>query len=326
MNSEFNQPNQGMNQIPQNNSSNQNDEYLQRIKNQYNQNLNNNQNNDSEKVDYEVKKSFVKDKMFYPSKKDEEIIRILNTFQENKTPFDDIAYFHFIKIGYNYHTLYCPKHNDGEKCPLCEKSEKLSTAPTKEEKDKSYLWKAKKYYMVKILDTLEPYKGVKIWRIPHHSKGKGDYDKIIALYGDWGILDDPYNGRNIKISMQPKQGKSNKYTPISIGPVPNTSPIAQQQENLEKIKNEVLSLHWKDVFTFYEKPNIFLKDESRFIPYDEYLNLFAQGRAPQWDGTNKKFFIPLPINNETPLDINNNQQINNTQGSTMSFNGDNIKF
>lgn len=259
------------------------EEKLKKIKEDYEKTK---KTNSFEKKDTKALGEFVKKKNYFPSK---EVEKIRLVTLDGKTIYDETGHFHVMKVNGKFETLYCPKHNDGEECPLCEKYETLIKSEDENQKKEAYQYKAKKYFMVKLLDRNKQEDLIKIWRIPFNSKGQGDMDKLIALYdSDSGLIHDLDTGRDIKITMT--KNESGKYKPLGYIPL-DKSPISQREENKLKIIEDYNSFTWRDVFMIYDVKEFWVKDENRFIKHKEYLQLLANGKFIAWDSLNKKMVI-----------------------------------
>jgi hypothetical protein len=193
--------------------------------------------------------------------------------KEGDTPFDE-GYWHSLKVGGKWKKIYCRKHNDGEECPLCNVSEELwkdwKEKGDKGDKELSNQYKAKRFYLTRLIDRNKEGDGVKFWRFPHNFKGEGALDKMIPIFTKKGDITDPREGRDLTIIL----GRDNKgYTKI-------TSVMSEDPDVLTDPKGENAKswmaddTSWKDVYS---------------APPLEYVQLIADGETPVWDKNLERF-------------------------------------
>lgn len=193
--------------------------------------------------------------------------------KEGDTPFDE-GHWHTIKVGGKWRKIYCRKHNDGEDCPLCNTVDELWSSwketGNKEDKELANSYRARKFYLARVIDRDNEADGVKFWRFPHNFKGEGIFDKLIPIFTKKGDISDPREGRDLTIIL----GRDNKgYTKVtsimSEDPGVLTDPKSPQAK--EWMSDET---SWKDV---YSSPSL------------EYVQLIAEGETPVWDKNLEKF-------------------------------------
>jgi hypothetical protein len=193
--------------------------------------------------------------------------------KEGETPFDE-GHWHSINVGGKWRKIYCRKHNDGEHCPLCEVSTELwnsfKETGNADDKTLSNSYKARKYYITRLINRDKEEDGVKFWRFPHNFKGEGALDKIIPIFTKKGDITDPREGRDLTIIL----GRDNKkYTKI-------TSIMSEDPGVLTDPKSDSAKTwmgddtSWKDVYSAQ--------------PLD-YVQLIADGETPVWDKNLEKF-------------------------------------
>lgn len=193
--------------------------------------------------------------------------------KEGETPFDE-GHWHSIKVGGKWRKIYCRKHNDGEHCPLCEVSDDLwndwKEKGNKEDKEMSNSYKARKYYIARLVDREKEGDGVKFWRFPHNFKGEGALDKIIPIFTKKGDVTDPREGRDLVLML----GRDNKnYTKITS--IMSEDPGVLTEPTSSEAKEWMSdTTTWKDVYSAQ--------------PLD-YVQLIADGEIPQWDKNLNKF-------------------------------------
>lgn len=193
--------------------------------------------------------------------------------KKGSTPFDE-GYWHSIKVGNKWRKIYCRKHNDGEECPLCTVADELwqswKETGAKDDKELSGQYKAKKFYLTRLIQRGNEKDGIKFWRFPHNYKGEGALDKIIPLFTKKGDITDPREGRDLNIIL----GRDNKgYTKI-------TSVLTEDAGLLVDPKSPEAKEWMGDTTTW--------KDVYSAQPLD-YVQLIADGEIPTWDKNLEKF-------------------------------------
>jgi hypothetical protein len=192
--------------------------------------------------------------------------------KEGETPFDE-GHWHSVKVGGKWRKIYCRKHNDGEHCPLCEVSDELwqewKETGDKGSKELSNSYKARKYYIARLIYRGHEKDGVKFWRFPHNFKGEGALDKMIPIFTKKGDVTNPREGRDLTLILGRDNKKYTKITSImSEDPGMLTEDVAQAKEWVGDTTT------WKDVYSAQ--------------PLD-YVQLIADGEIPQWDKNLERF-------------------------------------
>jgi hypothetical protein len=200
----------------------------------------------------------------------EKRIRILPT-KDGSSPFAE-AYFHEIQVDGNWVKLYDPKQ-EGKRSPLNEVYEGLMMTGVEADKVLARQYRARKFYIVKVIDRENEQDGVKFWRFKHNSKGEGVLDKIFPLFKNKGDITDLEKGRDLIITLGlTKAGNGREYTTITSIIPEDQSPLHVDKETAESwVKDE---LTWSDVYS--KKP-------------EEYLEMIAKGEVPKWDSESKKW-------------------------------------
>jgi hypothetical protein len=140
-------------------------------------------------------------------------IRILPT-TDGSSPFKEV-WFHEIQVNGTYNKLYDPDKNEGGRSPLTEVYEELMKTGKQTDKDLAAQYKARKFYIVKVIDRDYEEDGVKFWRFKHNYKQDGILDKIIPIWRAKGNLTDPNEGRDLIIQLvKSKTPKGKEYTSI----------------------------------------------------------------------------------------------------------------
>jgi hypothetical protein len=198
-------------------------------------------------------------------------IRILPT-QDGSSPFVE-AHFHEVQIGGEWNKIYDPQKNDNERSPLSEVHDVLISTGKESDKELAKNYKARKFYIVKVIDRDHPEDGVKFWRFKHNYKGEGVLDKIIPIWRAKGDVTDPDKGRDLIIELaKAKTPKGKDYTIIQTIMYDDPTPVHEDKDTANSWINDELT--WKDVYS--KKPI-------------EYLEAIARGETPKWDTNQGKY-------------------------------------
>ena len=182
------------------------------------------------------------------------------------SPFVE-AWFHEIQVDGQYLKLYDPGKNDNERSPLTEVYEELTSTGKESDKKLAGDYRARKFYIIKVIDRDRPEDGVKFWRFKHNYKNEGVLDKIIPIWRAKGDITDPENGRDIILELtKAKTPKGKEYTVIQTVMYDDPAPVHEDNDVANEWVNN--SLTWRDVYS--KKPV-------------EYLEAIANGQTPKWD-------------------------------------------
>ena len=197
----------------------------------------------------------------------EQTIRLMPT-EDGASPFEE-GHWHNIQVGGKWRKLYCAKHNDGGECPLCDVEAELKATGSEEDKKISKQFKAKKFYISRLIDRDNEQDGVKFWRFPHNWKGEGALDKMIPIFTKKGDVTLPREGRDLVIIL----GRDDrKYTKITSIMSEDVSLLTEDTTKANKWLADKTT--WKDI---YKAQPI------------EYLQIIANGETPVWDKGLSKF-------------------------------------
>lgn len=200
----------------------------------------------------------------------EKRIRIIPT-KDGSSPFKEV-YFHEIQVDGNWVKLYDPKQ-EGKRSPLNEVYEGLMMTGVEADKVLARQYRARKFYIVKVIDRENEQDGVKFWRFKHNSKGEGILDKIFPLFKNKGDITDVEKGRDLIITLGlSKAGNGREYTTITSIIPEDSSPLHTDNETSQSWIDDELT--WSDVYS--KKP-------------EEYLEMIAKGETPKWDSETKKW-------------------------------------
>ena len=182
--------------------------------------------------------------------------------KDTETPFDE-GHWHYLKVGGKWRKIYCRKHNDGEECPLCNVTDELyqswKDTGNKEDKELANQYKAKKFYIARLIDREKEDDGIKFWRFPHNYKGAGVFDKMIAVFSEKGDISDAKEGRDLIINIG-KDDRGNSVVSSIIHD--DREPLGTEEQVAEWISD---TMTWEDVFSKRD--------------YD-YLSKVARGENP----------------------------------------------
>jgi hypothetical protein len=204
------------------------------------------------------------------SKGEERRIRILPT-KDGSSPFVEV-YFHELQVDGKWVKLYDPKQ-EGKRSPLNEVYEGLIMTGRQDDKELSKQYRARKYYIVKVIDRDNEQDGVKFWRFKHNTKQDGNLDKIFPVFQKKGDITDPTNGRDITLFLTlTKSGTGKEYTTINSIIPEDPSPLNVDDSVAKEWIND--ELMWSDV---YSKKS------------EDYLDMVARGEVPRWDNNQNKW-------------------------------------
>jgi hypothetical protein len=198
-------------------------------------------------------------------------LRILPT-KDGSSPFKEVWY-HEIQVDGKWQKFYDPGKNDNERSPLNEVYEELMSTGKDSDKELAKQYKARKFYIVKVIDRDNEQDGVKFWRFKHNYKNEGILDKIIPIWRNKGDITDSEKGRDIILELtKAKTPKGATYTVIQTIMHDDPTPVHDNKETMESWLSDELT--WQDVYS--KKP-------------EEYLEAIARGETPRWDSDAGKY-------------------------------------
>jgi hypothetical protein len=198
-------------------------------------------------------------------------LRVLPT-TDGSSPFKEV-WFHEVQVAGKWNKIYDPGKNDNERSPLNEIHDELMITGKASDKELAKQYKARKFYIVKVIDKDAPEDGVKFWRFKHNYKNEGILDKIIPIWRAKGDITDPEKGRDLILELtKAKTPKGIEYTVIQTVMYDDPAPLHEDKETMDSwVKDE---LTWKDVYS--KKPV-------------EYLEAIARGETPRWSSDLGKY-------------------------------------
>lgn len=207
-------------------------------------------------------------------------IRILPT-TDGSSVFKE-AWFHELQVGGYYQKIYDPAGNDNEASPLADVYNALKATKRKDDDELAKDYKAKLFYVVKVIDRDNEQDGPKYWRFKHNYKKDGILDKIIPIFRNKGDISDMDTGRDLIIELvKSKSPKGKEYTTVSTIMYDDPTPLSTDENLAKKWANDEST--WRDVYS--RKPL-------------EYLEAISRGESPQWDSNLGKFVYLNSSNSE----------------------------
>ena len=160
-------------------------------------------------------------------------IRIVPYQHDKANPFQEL-YFHYDLGKKNF--LSPITH--GRPDPVVEFAEKLKASGNSDEWKLGKKLEPKMRCYVPIIVRGKESEGVKFWGF-----GKTVYTEILGFIADpdYGDLTDPMNGRDIVVEFTPSEGGGYPKTAIRVKP--NTSPMADDKNVIEKIAKQQPNLN-----------------------------------------------------------------------------------
>jgi hypothetical protein len=232
---------------------------------QYEQSTQNSTNSSSKMSSEDRMKKYFAALLKDNEKQGQRRVRILPT-TDGSSPFKEV-WFHEINVDGKWQKFYDPGKNDNERSPLTEVYEELMSTGKETDKQLATQYKARKFYIVKVIDRDAEQDGVKFWRFKHNYKQEGILDKIIPIWKAKGDITDPDKGRDLILELtKAKTPKGATYTVIQTVMYDDPTPISEDENQMSEWVGDELT--WEDVYS--KKPV-------------EYLEAIARGETPRWD-------------------------------------------
>lgn len=212
-------------------------------------------------------------------------IRILPPSKGTKTPFNTM-WGHVKKVGADWKTFPCLKHEKEEDCPFCQAREALLATGKDEDKELAKQYSARQFYIIKVIDRDKESDGVKFWRFKHNYKKQGVFDKIIgAITAVEHDVTDIETGRDLNIVIV-RDGLSSVVQSVSY-PL-TTSVLSTNEDKVKEWSEDVRT--WEDVYSVRN--------------YD-YLKIVVKGDTPVWDKEGKCYIGKLELEAKEKMSYNN---------------------
>ncbi|MFW6219489.1 MAG: hypothetical protein ACOC33_01345 [bacterium] len=271
-------------------------------------------------------------KKYFNPRSDVETFRVLEAPEGEKLVEE--AHFHSVKINGKWTKVYCVNKNDGKRCAMCEKSKAILDKQKKitddmsdeekelvKEKNKEIFkvamqYSADKFYIIKGIDRGATKDGVKFWRFKHNSKKEGIYDKMISAVRQYKS-DEGKNfssndeGCDLNINtVEDKTPSGIKYKKVTSILPRKTSKLSSDPAEAERYIEEGKKLKWKDVFLPKKVKDV--------IDAELFLELLAEGNAPYYVESEKRWFVP----NHPELESKANERSANLEVNTSTSSDD----
>lgn len=194
-------------------------------------------------------------------------VRILPT-NDGSSPFVEM-YAHKIKVDGKNTTFPCLKHEKDEACPFCEAYDALRATGKESDKELSKNYRARKMYIVKVIDREKEEEGVKFWRFNEDYTKQGVYDKTMSIIN--ALKKDITNaetGRDLFITIT----RNDRGIPIVSG-IASLDPSTLSEDAEQKAEWLADTRVWSDVYATRDY---------------NYLEIIVKGDTPVWDKDLKK--------------------------------------
>ena len=197
---------------------------------------------------------------------DDIVIRLLPPIEGHPTPFVTL-WGHKKQIGDSWKTFPCLKHEKDEPCPFCEAKDLLLASGVESDKELAKDYRAKKMYVVKLIDRSKEEDGIKFWRFNHDFRGTGVLDKIMkAIKAAKHDVSDPITGRDLIVSLARDQKRPNIVNVQAVNCELEVKPLSDNEETMREWLDDKST--WEDVYAVRDY---------------EYLSIIVTGGTPKYD-------------------------------------------
>lgn len=205
------------------------------------------------------------------TKSGQKTVRILPT-SDGSSPFVEVWY-HEVQVDGKWTKLYDPDKNDGDRSPLNEVYEELMSTGKDSDRELARQYRARKFYIVKVIDRENEQDGPKFWRFKDNYKQEGILDKIIPIWRNKGDITDTEKGRDLIVELTKAKTPSGiEYTVVQTIMYDDPTPLSEDSTQMSEWVNDETS--WTDVYS--KKPI-------------EYLEAIARGETPVWSSDLGKY-------------------------------------
>ena len=158
-----------------------------------------------------------------------QVVRIVPYKFNADNPFIEL-YFHYDLGGKNYLSPI----SFGRPDPIEEFSQRLKTTGSKDDYNLGRKLEAKMRTFAPVIVRGEESEGVKFWGF-----GKTVYQELLSIIADpdYGDITDPKNGRDITLEFKTAEETGASFPSTSIRVKPNQTPITEDSNILERIKD-----------------------------------------------------------------------------------------
>lgn len=211
-------------------------------------------------------------------------IRILPIKGKEGDIFWEEMYAHSIKVDGKWRKFACLEHSKEEDCPFCETYRALKAKGTEQADEDAKKYKAKRFYVLRVIERGKEEEGVKFWRFGHNYKQQGVLDKLVNVLKKVGHdITNPETGRDVSIDIA-LDYTLNKNTPIPMVQsitYPLETSVLGTKEQMEEWLNDERT--WEDLYP---------------IKSYDYLAIIAKGGIPKWSKTLEKFVDSSELEDE----------------------------
>ncbi len=168
-------------------------------------------------------------------------IRILPA--EDGDPLKEF-FFHYLKgDDKKTQSIFCPKKNVGESCPICDLVSKLYKEGDEESRKMAKDLSSKQRFFSTVVVRGEEEKGVHVW-----GYSKTVYEALLKLIvnPEYGDITDINDGLDLMVSSSKKAGQM--YPDTSVTAKRKSSPLAAKKETIDDLMN-----HGLDFDVIFEK-------------------------------------------------------------------------
>jgi len=235
-------------------------------------------------------------------------IRIVPSDVEGETPFTELMAHNYQIANGDWKTYACLKHENDEPCPFCDTRAGLLADGTEDAKETAKKFRARKYYVCKVIDRENEAHGIKFWRFRDNWQKQGTLDKIVNLMkvmkGDMSDATAKH-GQDLVIDI----ARNSNKTPIvqTILPAPEKSVLstdaALQAEWLGDKRT------WKDVYAIKDYKFLEIIIEGGTPAYDKVKDCWVDKATLEADG------VPTTTNNES---LDNELSVGNTDSGLVA--------
>jgi len=158
-------------------------------------------------------------------------VRIIPYVHNQSNPFIEL-FFHY---GFGGKNILSPQTH-GEADPLVEFADQLKSTGDRNDWNLSKQLTPKMRTYVPVLVRGEESEGVKFWGF-----GKTVYQELLAFFADpdYGDLTDPTSGRDITVEFKTAKELGKNYPETYIRVKPNQTPITEDKNVLESVKDQI---------------------------------------------------------------------------------------
>ena len=169
------------------------------------------------------------------------VIRIVPWKDNRENPFIEL-YFHYLG-----NKTYLSPTSYGNRDPIVEFAEALSSGGTKDDWAQSRPFRAKLRTFVPVVVRGEESKGVRFM-----SFGKTVYTELLSIISDpdYGDITDVKNGRDIVVEYIPQEKSDTSFAKTMVRPKPNQTPVSTDADAVQRFLTEQ-----PDIRSIFKEPS-----------------------------------------------------------------------